>query len=179
MQNGAIRKFHHSGPRGREFESRHSDHVGASFVSLAPIFLEKSERTHTAVPPFPQKATFAFPARLVCPLGAGILVRALAHRRPFAGYTGLNPSAKTAENLFRRPLPAVRNMELIRPPGVFFVRNFAPASKIAVLLHCLIEKPHENYKILMRLFAVQNHRPGRRLKRRPLPVVKEKPPLLS
>ena len=60
-----------------------------------------------------------------------------------------------------------------------FCPELRTPSKIAVLLHCLIEKPHENYKILMRLFAVQNHWPGRRLKRRPLPVVKEKPPLLS
>ena len=44
-----------SGPRGREFESHHSDHVGASFVSLAPIFLQKSERAHVAAPPSPAK----------------------------------------------------------------------------------------------------------------------------
>ena len=38
------------GSRGREFKSRHSDHVGASFISLAPTFLQKSERAHAAVP---------------------------------------------------------------------------------------------------------------------------------
>ena len=30
-----------SGRRGRRFESCHLDHVGASFISLAPIFLQK------------------------------------------------------------------------------------------------------------------------------------------
>jgi len=39
-------------------------HVGASFISLAPISFEKSERTHAAAPPFPQKVTLAAAVRL-------------------------------------------------------------------------------------------------------------------
>ena len=34
------------------FESLQAHHVGASFVSLAPTFFQKSERAHAAVPPF-------------------------------------------------------------------------------------------------------------------------------
>ena len=41
------------------FESRHRHHVGASFVSLAPIFLQKSERTHAAAPPFQPRPAYA------------------------------------------------------------------------------------------------------------------------
>ena len=40
-----------SGPRGRWFESRHSDHVVADFVSFATIFFEKSSLTHAVAPP--------------------------------------------------------------------------------------------------------------------------------
>ena len=39
-------------PRGRGFESLLLCHVGASFISLAPTFLQKSERAHAAVSPF-------------------------------------------------------------------------------------------------------------------------------
>ena len=35
-----------------ESQSGHRHHVGASYVSLAPIFLQKSERAHAAAPPF-------------------------------------------------------------------------------------------------------------------------------
>ncbi len=55
------------GARCREFESPHSDHVGASFVSLAPTFLQKSERTHAAAHPF-QITTAALGCDLVSPL---------------------------------------------------------------------------------------------------------------
>ena len=34
------------------FDPHYPYHVGASFVSLAPTFLQKSERTHAAAPPF-------------------------------------------------------------------------------------------------------------------------------
>ena len=34
------------------FKSRHQLHVGASVVSLAPTYFYKSERTHSAAPPF-------------------------------------------------------------------------------------------------------------------------------
>ena len=37
---------------GRRFESATLHHVVASFVSLATIFLQKSERAHAAAPPF-------------------------------------------------------------------------------------------------------------------------------
>ena len=57
----------HLGARCREFESPHSDHVGASFVSLAPTFLQKSERTHAAAHPF-QITTAALGCDLVSPL---------------------------------------------------------------------------------------------------------------
>ena len=40
----------------RRFKSCHPSHVGASFVSLALIFLQKSERTHAAAPPFRKKS---------------------------------------------------------------------------------------------------------------------------
>ena len=40
------------GMQGSEFEPRRPLRVGASFVSLAPTFLQKSERTHAAAPPF-------------------------------------------------------------------------------------------------------------------------------
>ena len=42
-------------------------HVGASFVSLAPTFLQKSERTHAAAHPF-QITTAALGCDLVSPL---------------------------------------------------------------------------------------------------------------
>jgi hypothetical protein len=59
--------FKRLGARCREFESPHSDHVGASFVSLAPTFLQKSERTHAAAHPF-QITTAALGCDLVSPL---------------------------------------------------------------------------------------------------------------
>ena len=34
------------------FESHHRHHVGASFISLAPTFFQKSEHAHAAAPPF-------------------------------------------------------------------------------------------------------------------------------
>ena len=37
---------------GQEFDSPRLHHVGASFISLAPTFLQKSERAHAAAPPF-------------------------------------------------------------------------------------------------------------------------------
>ena len=37
---------------GQEFDSPRLHHVGASFISLAPTFLQKSERAHSAAPPF-------------------------------------------------------------------------------------------------------------------------------
>ena len=37
---------------GPGFESPPGHHVGASCISLAPTFLQKSERTHSAAPPF-------------------------------------------------------------------------------------------------------------------------------
>ena len=48
----------------RRFESFYPSHVGASFKSLALIFLQKSEFAHAAAPPFPKKVTPRFPARL-------------------------------------------------------------------------------------------------------------------
>ena len=39
-------------------------HVGASYISLALIFLQKSELAHAAAPPFSQKGTLSLPARL-------------------------------------------------------------------------------------------------------------------
>jgi len=44
---------------GMSGESPMLHHVGASFISLAPISFEKSERAHAAAPPFPQKVTLA------------------------------------------------------------------------------------------------------------------------
>ncbi len=41
------------------FESPHRHQVGASFVSLAPTFFQKSERTHTAAPPFQPRPAYA------------------------------------------------------------------------------------------------------------------------
>ena len=52
-----------SDSKGRTFESCRAYHVGASFISLAPTFFKKSERTHSAAPPF-QAAN----APLVCGL---------------------------------------------------------------------------------------------------------------
>ena len=37
---------------GRRFESATLHHIGASFISLAPTFLQKSEQAHAAAPPF-------------------------------------------------------------------------------------------------------------------------------
>lgn len=37
------------------FDSHYPHHVGASFASLAPIFLQKSERAQTDAPPFRKK----------------------------------------------------------------------------------------------------------------------------
>ena len=43
------------------FDSGHRHHVGASSVSLAPTFFQKSERTHAAAPPFQiEPATLGF-----------------------------------------------------------------------------------------------------------------------
>ena len=50
----------------QEFESLHLRHVGASFVSLAPTFLQKSERAQAAAPPFQIE-----PASLGFDLGVG------------------------------------------------------------------------------------------------------------
>ena len=45
----------------RGFESHPLRHVGASFISLAPTFLQKSERAHAAAPPFQiEPATLGF-----------------------------------------------------------------------------------------------------------------------
>ena len=41
-----------SGSEGWGFESLQAYHVGASFISLAPTFFQKSERAHAAAPPF-------------------------------------------------------------------------------------------------------------------------------
>ena len=41
------------------FKSCFPHHIGASFVSLAPIFLQKSERAHAAAPPFGKKSRSA------------------------------------------------------------------------------------------------------------------------
>ena len=41
------------------FDSCQVHHVGASFVSLAPIFMQKSERTHAAVSPLRKKSRSA------------------------------------------------------------------------------------------------------------------------
>ena len=49
---------------GPGFESPPGHHVGASCISLAPTFLQKSKRTHSAVPPF-QPRTAALGSRLV------------------------------------------------------------------------------------------------------------------
>ena len=43
-------RFLWSDPCG--FDPHYPYHVGASFVSLAPTFLQKSERAHAAAPPF-------------------------------------------------------------------------------------------------------------------------------
>ena len=48
---------------GPGFESPPGHHVGASCISLAPTFLQKSKRTHSAVPPF-QPRTAALDADL-------------------------------------------------------------------------------------------------------------------
>ena len=44
-----------------------ASHVGASFVSLAPIFLQKSERTYAAAPPLRKKSRLLRP----CPCKRG------------------------------------------------------------------------------------------------------------
>ena len=41
------------------FESHHRHHVGASFISLAPTFFQKSERAHAAAPPFQITTAYA------------------------------------------------------------------------------------------------------------------------
>ena len=48
-------------------------HVGASFISLAPTFFQKSERTHAAAPPFQiEPAALGFDLVLGAKLRAGI-----------------------------------------------------------------------------------------------------------
>ena len=48
-------------------------HVGASFISLAPTFLQKSERAHAAAPPFQTE-----PAALGFDLVLGVVLKAAA-----------------------------------------------------------------------------------------------------
>jgi len=59
-------------------ESPLGHHVGASFISLAPTFLQKSERAHAAAPPF-QMRPAALGSHLV--FGAGLRqIAYLSHR---------------------------------------------------------------------------------------------------
>ena len=52
-----------SGPRGRGFKSRHSDHVGMDFAPFRFFFTEKSV-IRTVIPPLSQKGTLGSPVRL-------------------------------------------------------------------------------------------------------------------
>lgn len=54
-------------PGCRRFDSYQARHVGASYISLALIFLQKSEFAYIAAPPLLPKGTLGSPARLQAP----------------------------------------------------------------------------------------------------------------
>ena len=91
--------------------------VGASFVSLAPIFLQKSERTYAAAPPLRKRSRSA---------------RLLGCKRPrdgslpqptFCGFEGSNPSDKNENISFCRLLTRRSGLRIVRDDVFFFKAN--------------------------------------------------------
>ena len=71
--------------------SHHRHHVGASFVSLAPTFLQKSERAHAAAPPFQiEPAALGFDLVLGASLEAAGIYTAVISQKSTSSVSGLS-----------------------------------------------------------------------------------------
>ena len=123
----------------RRFKSCHPSHVGASFVSLALIFLQKSERTHAAAPPFRKKS-----CRLrLCPCECGH--DASAALPTFCGMLdGSNLRTKNIRNSFY--LTFTRRSKVCFAPIYFFVCGIKTNQPSAFLLLLFSKRSHSAAK---------------------------------